>query len=380
MGKLKAALENNKGVDHKLEKQKKLRKQAAKRKRTAASKNEDAPQLDELDISRIDDTDTSADEKNDFDSEADEPEDPADANGVSLNAKQNGAAHTNGGAEQDDEDEEDEEAEDIPYSDIASLSSDDRGDVVPYQRLTINNHAALTASLARIALPLTSLPFSAHQTITSAAPIEIKDEEDDLTRELAFYAQSQAAVLAARAALTKEGSPFARPADYFAEMVKSEEHMGRVRARLVEDAANKKSAAEARRQRDLKKFGKAVQVAKLQERDKQKRETMEKIGSMKRKRSNALPERENENDMFDVQLDTESKKPSRSGDKDQGKTNHKRQKKNEKYGFGGKKRHAKSGDAQSTSDMRDFSAKGMKSKPFTGGRKRPGKARRASAK
>jgi rRNA-processing protein EBP2 len=58
--------------------------------------------------------------------------------------------------------------------------------------------------------------------------------------------------------------------------------MGRVRARLVEDAANKKSAAEARRQRDLKKFGKAVQVAKLQERDKQKRETMEKIGSLKR--------------------------------------------------------------------------------------------------
>jgi rRNA-processing protein EBP2 len=88
--------------------------------------------------------------------------------------------------------------------------------------------------------------------------------------------------------------------------------------------------------------------------------------------------------MFDIGLDTETKKPrtsGKAGDKDSDKkSNHKRQKKNEKYGFGGKKRHAKSGDAQSTSDMRDFSAKGMKSKPFTGAKKRPGKARRASTK
>jgi rRNA-processing protein EBP2 len=38
----------------------------------------------------------------------------------------------------------------------------------------------------------------------------------------------------------------------------------------------------------------------------------------------------------------------------------KRQKKNEKYGFGGKKRHAKSGDAMSSSDMSGFNAKKMK--------------------
>ena len=39
---------------------------------------------------------------------------------------------------------------------------------------------------------------------------------------------------------------------------------------------------DARRQRDLKKFGKAVQVAKLQERDKAKRDTMDKINALKR--------------------------------------------------------------------------------------------------
>jgi hypothetical protein len=65
-------------------------------------------------------------------------------------------------------------------------------------------------------------------------------------------------------------------------MVKSDEHMGRVKAKLVDTAAGKKAASEARRQRDLKKFGKQVQVAKLQERDKAKRETMDKINLLKR--------------------------------------------------------------------------------------------------
>ena len=65
-------------------------------------------------------------------------------------------------------------------------------------------------------------------------------------------------------------------------MVKSDEHMGKIKAKMVDEAANKKAAAEARRQRDLKKFGKQVQVAKLQERDKAKRETLDKINLLKR--------------------------------------------------------------------------------------------------
>jgi rRNA-processing protein EBP2 len=85
--------------------------------------------------------------------------------------------------------------------------------------------------------------------------------------------------------------------------------------------------------------------------------------------------------MFDVALDDETKKP-RTGSggrtKDKSGANPKRQKKNEKYGFGGKKRHGKSGDAMSTSDMRDFSVKKMKDRG--GAKQRPGKSRRASAR
>jgi rRNA-processing protein EBP2 len=53
----------------------------------------------------------------------------------------------------------------------------------------------------------------------------------------------------------------------------------------------------------------------------------------------------------------------------------KRQKRDAKFGFGGKKRFSKSGDAVSSGDLRGFSAKKMKGK-----QQRPGKGRRANAK
>jgi rRNA-processing protein EBP2 len=58
----------------------------------------------------------------------------------------------------------------------------------------------------------------------------------------------------------------------------------------------------------------------------------------------------------------------------------KRQKKDQKFGFGGKKRFSKSGDAVSSGDLRDFSAAKMKGKRSGGTKQRPGKSRRAAKK
>lgn len=179
-------------------------------------------------------------------------------------------------------DDDDDEEEDVPLSDLDSVASDEKGDIVPHQRLTINNTSALLAAVHRIEWKTKKLPFSDHQAVTSDEAIEIADTNDDLGRELAFYQQALSAVKTARGALKKEGVPFSRPTDYFAEMVKSDEHMGKIKQKLIDEAAGKKAAAEARRQRDLKKFGKAVQVAKEQEKAKSKRETMEKINLLKR--------------------------------------------------------------------------------------------------
>lgn len=151
--------------------------------------------------------------------------------------------------------------------------------------MTINNTSALLAALKRIALPTSSsTPFSEHQIITasSASDPAIPDVSDDLARELAFYSQALSAATQARKLLKKEGVAFSRPKDYFAEMVKPDEHMEKIKRKLIDEAAGKKAAADARKQRDLKKFGKQVQVAKLQEREKEKKGVLEKIKVLKR--------------------------------------------------------------------------------------------------
>jgi rRNA-processing protein EBP2 len=85
----------------------------------------------------------------------------------------------------------------------------------------------------------------------------------------------------------------------------------------------------------------------------------------------------NEEDLFDVALEDAGKgdkqgRASKSGVA--GKSNLKRQKRDQKFGFGGKKRFSKSGDAVSSSDIRGFSTKRMKGQK---GPQRLGKNRRA---
>lgn len=172
--------------------------------------------------------------------------------------------------------------EDIPLSDLEDLDDEDKEDIIPHQRLTINNTTALATALKRIALPLKNFQFVDHQSLTTAEPVIIADVGDDLTRELEFYKQSLSAVQEARKLLKGEKQPFSRPTDYFAEMVKADEHMARIKAKLIEAAAGKKASAEARKQRDLKKFGKQVQNAKLQERQKEKTALLDKVKVLKR--------------------------------------------------------------------------------------------------
>lgn len=99
---------------------------------------------------------------------------------------------------------------------------------------------------------------------------------------LSSYKQSLAAAIEGRQRVLAAGIPFSRPADYFAEMVKSDEHMERVRQRLLDERAGIQASEEARKQRELKKFGKKVQVAKLQEREKAKKDMNEKVKALKR--------------------------------------------------------------------------------------------------
>ncbi|KAL4968852.1 EBP2 family rRNA-processing protein [Aspergillus stella-maris] len=357
--KLLQALDDRRGRDYDAEKQKKLVKAAKKRKGVSGEEKEALSKKPEVEESG---------------SESEEEEDKEES------VEEDGAAADSEDEDEEASEEDDEDLaaqeEDIPLSD---LSEDEREDVIPHQRLTINNAAALTSSTKRISFISHLTPFSEHNSLLSKEETSVPDANDDLNRELAFYKTAQAGALLARKLLKKEGINFTRPGDYFAEMVKTDEHMGKIKKKLYDEAAGKKAAAEARKQRDLKKFGKQVQVAKLQQRAKEKKEAIEKINDLKKKRKSATSGGAGEaDDLFDVAVeDAVSENPRKRARGDTGAPNIKRQKKNEKYGFGGKKRHAKSGDAASSGDLRSFSVKKMKGGP---GAKRPGKSKRAAAR
>jgi rRNA-processing protein EBP2 len=283
-GKLLAALDAHKGRDFDAEKRKKQVKAAEKRKRGKEHEAEqESDDKENQEVKEVEDDVVTAKASStqpavvaEFEQFEDEDEDEDEQ------------------AEEEEEDEEnDSQASEVPLSEV---SGSELEDTIPHQRLTINNGPALLASQSRISLlrkqpPKSKTPFYLHNSLISSLPAlstVVSDPNDDLTRELEFYRIARTAALSARSLLQSEKIPFSRPADYFAEMVKSDSHMDRIKNKLRDEAAEKKGREAARKQRDAKKFGKQVQIAKEQERAKTKRETLDKINDLKRSMSFAL--------------------------------------------------------------------------------------------
>ena len=278
--KLLSALDRHKGRDYEAEKKQKQVKAAEKRKKQKVKSTEpEAESDDENDgqITTVGNGESKQPQTEDFASfSEDEVEQEDDLNGTASTIPQPPQPVDASASEAENE-------SDVPLSD---LEDEDLEDTIPHQRLTINNGPALIASRNRVAVIKNhKIPFSYHNSLVSSLPptsTAIPDPNDDLTRELEFYRIARDAAVEARTLLKKDGIPFFRPSDYFAEMVKSDEHMGKVKKKMYDEAASKKASEEARKQRDAKKFGKAVQVAKEQERAKEKRNTLDKIKDLKR--------------------------------------------------------------------------------------------------
>ena len=233
-------------------------------------------------------------EPSDEGSDSEGSDDDDDDGGINLE----GIDDSDSESELDSDDgagEDDDEEEEIDVDELSAEDEEDEEQIIAGTRVrqTINNKEGLLAALRRFALDTNpkTVPFAFHQSVVSSKKTEdsIPAVDDDLQRELAFMNQSLEAARQARALLRKEGVPFTRPTDFFAETVRSDETMQKVKAKLVEEATAKKASAEARKQRDLKKFGKQVQVQKQQERAKQKRETLEKINLLKRSTPPSAP-------------------------------------------------------------------------------------------
>ncbi|KAH9623031.1 hypothetical protein KSS87_023168 [Heliosperma pusillum] len=198
------------------------------------------------------------------------------------------------------------------------------------------------------------------------------DVNDDLARESAIYTQALQGTRLAFAKLESRGQPYLRPSDYYAEMVKSDSHMERVKRKLLVEKKELEEQEQRRKDRENKRFAKQVQAEKQKERSKDKKDQIESVKKWRKQREKS-GFADNKDEMglsFEngSAFDRKTKRPTgvspgdRSGGKGRqsgakgkkGSTDKK--KKDSKFGFGGRKGMRKQNTADTTSDLRGFNS------------------------
>lgn len=136
--------------------------------------------------------------------------------------------------------------------------------------------------LKEIELSTTS-PWTEHLAMISPQPVKLSDHDDQVERELKFYESALTSAIGALHKLNQHNIKTERPDDYFAEMVKSDKHMLKVRASLLENQKVIEKREENRRRRELQKVGKQVRAQKLREKIEEKKANMKLVEYWKKK-------------------------------------------------------------------------------------------------
>ncbi|KAK4371678.1 hypothetical protein RND71_007062 [Anisodus tanguticus] len=201
------------------------------------------------------------------------------------------------------------------------------------------------------------------------------DVNDDLAREHSFYTQGLEGIRQAYLNFQSTSEPFLRPVDYYAEMVKTDTHMEKVKGRLLAEKRRIEESEERRKARDNKKLAKDVQAQKMKERTKQKKQEIESVKKWRKQRQQSGFDKESAGGL-DLAFDggdvnkpfqrSNKKRPGVSpGDRSGGKATFgggkggkgfdKKRKSREfrdsKFGFGGRKGLKKQNTAETTNDF-----------------------------
>ncbi|KAK9985638.1 hypothetical protein SO802_030589 [Lithocarpus litseifolius] len=197
------------------------------------------------------------------------------------------------------------------------------------------------------------------------------DVNDDLTREAAFVMQALEGTKEAFEKLKSMKINCFRPADYYAEMVKTDSHMEKVKVKLLSEKRKIEEAEERRKARESKKLSKEIQAQKQKERAKQKKEEIESVKKWRKQRQQsgfAVGEKDADMNLpFEDGKTFERSNKKRpgvaSGDRSGGKAKRgvgnlnkqkKREFRNSKFGSGGRKGLKKQNTAETTDDIRSF--------------------------
>ncbi|KAI6202240.1 hypothetical protein M3Y96_00927300 [Aphelenchoides besseyi] len=202
------------------------------------------------------------------------------------------------------------------------------------------------------------LPWSGTLDVTFDEELRIDTKTDDFKRDTTIYNQALCSVRKAIPMLEAEGIPVFRPDDYFAEMSKSDDHMQKVRQRLLNIQKEKEQSENARRIREERKFSAKAKTASVHQKHENKRKLMEAVKNHRKGIKSQLETMlDNAAEFNDFGEDDEPRKSGRS--KSASKMT--RNARNKKYGYGGQKKRSKRNDKESFNNVFEGKKKsGMK--------------------
>lgn len=178
-----------------------------------------------------------------------------------------------------------------------------------------NDEVALKQKLADVAIftrdaTTDHLPFweSLCVPMTLESPLSDKLALDDLTREQRFAELATAATHQGLALLRKNKTKFRRPGDYFAEMVKTDTHMQKIKSRLITEKEKIDKAQTRRNNRDISKNKRKIRSEQLERQQKKKQKANEEIEAFSQLRKQRLQKKleksgsDDEGDDFPIEL------------------------------------------------------------------------------
>lgn len=191
--------------------------------------------------------------------------------------------------DQSDESDEDAPLEAIALSDLPSQTIE----------LMANDEAAMEKKLMEIAIftdvpGKKALPFSESLVLTMPLKQNLSDKLalDDLEREKKFAELTTDAVHTGLANLRKHNIKFRRPDDYFAEMVKSDAQMAKIKTKILRQKEKIEAAETRRNNRNINKNRKKLRAEQKEREQEKKRKAREEIETYSRLRKERLKQRE----------------------------------------------------------------------------------------
>eukprot|EP01029_Cantina_marsupialis_P029284 TRINITY_DN780035_c0_g1_i1.p1 TRINITY_DN780035_c0_g1~~TRINITY_DN780035_c0_g1_i1.p1 ORF type:complete len:254 (-),score=95.32 TRINITY_DN780035_c0_g1_i1:247-1008(-) len=122
-----------------------------------------------------------------------------------------------------------------------------------------SDEAGLMAALESISL---DMDFGQRLDVVSESPLDLNGQGSDLKREIAFYNYTLEAVLDAKDLLAEFEVPYLRPIDYYAEMLKSDEHMRRIKDEILFQQKKMMAFEQRKKAKQYKAFAKEIEQEK----------------------------------------------------------------------------------------------------------------------